>query len=64
MHLDMDMYSALTAKLPGALRAMVQPHPRYSADPSSLKIRMKPRPRNASGLTWRLILRTSRGRRT
>lgn len=64
MHVEMDAYSLLTAKLPGALRAMVQPHPRYNADPSSLKMRMTPRPRNASGLTWRLILSTSRGRRT
>lgn len=64
MHVEIDMYSLLTAKLPGALRAIVQPHPRYNVDPSSLKIRMTPRPRNASGLTWRLILSTSRGRRT
>lgn len=40
---------ALTAKLPGAFRAAVQPHPRYSAKPSSAMMRNTPRPRNASG---------------
>lgn len=29
-----------------------------------MRIRTNPRPRNASGFTWRLIFRTSRGRRT
>lgn len=41
----------LTAKLPGALRAMVHPHPRYRVVPSSMKMRMTPRPRKASGFT-------------
>lgn len=41
----------LTAKLPGAFRAIVHPQPRYSVVPSSMKIRRNPRPRNASGLT-------------
>src|SRR5258706_2395392 len=53
-----------TAKLPGAFRAIVQPHPRYSDVPSSETIRRSPRPRKASGFTWRLILSTSSGRRS
>jgi len=54
----------LTAKLPGALRAIVHPQPRYSVVPSSIKIRITPLPRNASGFTCRLIFRASKGRST
>ncbi len=46
------------------MRAAVQPQPRYRPKPSSRTILRTPRPRNASGLVWRLILSTSRGRRT
>lgn len=53
-----------TAKEPGALRAAVHPAPRYKPIPSSEMILNSPRPRKASGLVWRLILRTSRGKRT
>ena len=53
-----------TANEPGAFRAIVQPQPRYKAARSSVIIRNTPRPRNASGLTCILILRTSRGSRT
>lgn len=53
-----------TANEPGALRAAVHPAPRYKPIPSSEMILNRPRPRKASGLVWRLILRTSRGRRT
>ena len=54
----------LTAKEPGALRAAVQPQPRYRPKPSSRTILRTPRPLKASGFVWRLIFRTSRGRRT
>ena len=53
-----------TAKEPGAFLAIVHPQPRYNVVPSSMKMRTTPRPRNASGLTWRLILSASSGRRT
>lgn len=53
-----------TAKEPGAFLAAVQPQPRYNPKPSSPIILRTPRPRKASGLVWRLILRTSRGSRT
>lgn len=53
-----------TANEPGALRAAVHPAPRYKPIPSSEMILNSPRPRKASGLVWRLILRTSRGKRT
>ncbi|CDF34851.1 unnamed protein product [Chondrus crispus] len=54
-----------SAKLPGALRAAVQPAPRYRpARRSSLKMASRPRPRSAAGLFWLLILRTSSGSRT
>lgn len=43
---------------------MVHPQPRYRFKPSSRNIRTTPRPRNASGFTCLLILRTSNGRRT
>jgi len=52
-----------TAKDPGAFLAAVQPQPLYSPNPSSRTILTTPRPRKASGFVWRLILRTSRGRR-
>jgi hypothetical protein len=56
---------SLTAKLPGALRPMVHPHPLYRlAIPSSLISLTIPRPRKASGLVCILILSTSRGSRT
>lgn len=55
---------AHTANDPGALRAAVQPAPRYSPMPSSEMILNRPRPRKASGFVWRLIFKTSRGRRT
>jgi hypothetical protein len=42
--------SERTANDPGALRAAVQPHPRYSPKPSSAMILINPRPRKASGL--------------
>jgi hypothetical protein len=41
--------SGLTAKDPGAFRAAVHPHPRYSAKPSSDTIFKKLLDRNASG---------------
>lgn len=53
-----------TANEPGALRAAVHPAPRYKPIPSSEMILKRPRPRKASGLVWRLILRTSSGKRT
>ncbi len=53
-----------TAKEPGAFRAAVHPHPLYKPNPSSAMILKIPRPRNASGFVWRLILRTSSGNRT
>ena len=56
---------ALTAKLPGAFRAIVQPHPRYSEpSPSSESNLKKLRPRTASGFVCILILSTSRGNKT
>jgi hypothetical protein len=54
----------LTANDPGAFLAAVQPQPLYNPNPSSLTIRTTPRPRKASGFVCRLILSTSRGRRT
>lgn len=61
---DWAKRGALTAKEPGAFRAAVHPQPRYRPKPSSATILRTPRPRKASGLVWRLILRTSRGSRT
>lgn len=58
------LQETLTANEPGALRAAVQPQPRYNPKPSSLTILRTPRPLKASGFVWRLILRTSRGSRT
>lgn len=52
-----------TAKEPGALRAAVHDAPRYRPIPSSEMILNSPRPRNASGFVWRLILSTSSGSR-
>ena len=60
----MAFNSGHTANEPGAFLAAVQPHPLYKPKPSSATIRKTPRPRKASGFVWRLILRTSRGRRT
>lgn len=59
-----DEEEGLTAKLPGALRAIVHPQPRYNVVPSSLKIRIAPRPRKASGFTCRFIFKASRGNNT
>lgn len=54
----------LTANDPGAFLAAVHPAPLYKPIPSSRTIATTPRPRNAAGFVWRLILRTSRGRST
>lgn len=51
--------STPTEKLPGALRAAVQPHPRYRPKPSSSTMRKTPRPLKASGFVCLLIFKTS-----
>ena len=56
--------SILTANDPGAFRAAVQLAPLYKPIPSSLTILTTPRPLKASGFVWRLIFKTSRGKRT
>lgn len=61
---DCQAQEMRTANDPGAFLAAVQPAPRYRPMPSSATILNTPRPRNASGFVCRLILRTSRGKRT